>query len=133
MIGEPRLARVQRIGQIADALLAIEQARDDLHARLIGEGIAKLRDAGDVQRESGHKCSISYFLDTSTLAAQGEQAGTVDRWDRDQAQRVGRSEVESVTERFAPRTRSGLRLPPNPVPKPSSLAALGGAKMTSLA
>jgi hypothetical protein len=64
MPGEPGLAGVEGIGELAHAPFAVEQQLDDLEADGIREGVKERGSAGDVERErGGHGSNISRNLD----------------------------------------------------------------------
>jgi len=53
---QPRLSRVQRVGQLADAPLAFAEQLDDLESGLVGEGVKELdRSFGPIVGSYGHK------------------------------------------------------------------------------
>ena len=73
VIGEARLAGLERVSQIADAFLTIEESRDDLDARLVGKGVTELRDARNVECCSSHVWNVLKFFDQSRCSVRRRQ------------------------------------------------------------
>src|ERR1019366_4713298 len=64
---QPRLCRVEVVGELADAAFAAEEALDDLQPRLVGEGMEPAGGLRGVEGGGcGHELNVSIFLDMSS-------------------------------------------------------------------